>query len=86
MLDWLVRDGKDLVLIQNSGYSEKNLSYPPGNKKNQQSEEKTCRRRKFQKTRVLFCICSLKNTRFTLWIQDAPKISSINVVSDPYVD
>lgn len=30
MLDWLVRVGKDLVFMQNSGYSEKNLSYPPG--------------------------------------------------------
>lgn len=34
MLDWLMRDGKDLAFKQNSGYSVKNLSYPPITYKN----------------------------------------------------
>lgn len=36
-LDWLVRDGMDLVFKQNSGYSMKNLSYPPGDRQRKQN-------------------------------------------------
>lgn len=38
MLDWLVRDGKDFVFKQNSGYSVKKRSYPPAETKRHEYE------------------------------------------------